>query len=34
LYNKDDRAEVWTLNGDELQNINFVGYVTHILHSV
>lgn len=33
LYN-NDKAEVWTLNGENMLDITFIGYVTHILHSV
>lgn len=33
LYN-GDRAEVWTLNGEEKLDIKFLGYVTHVLKSV
>ena len=33
LYN-GDRAEVWTLNGEEKLYIKFLGYVTHVLKSV
>ena len=33
LYN-GDKAEVWTLNGEEMLDITFLGYVTHVLKSV
>lgn len=33
LYN-NDKAEVWTLNGDDMLDITFLGYVTHVLHSL
>lgn len=33
LYN-NDKAEVWSLNGEEMLDITFLGYVTHVLKSV
>ena len=33
LYN-NDKAEVWTLNGEEKLDVKFLGYVTHVLKSI
>ncbi len=33
LYN-GDKAEVWTLNGDDMLDITLLGYVTHVLKSL